>query len=81
MTGVQTCAFRSSFRNLIAINPLAPIMDLAQRWVTEPGTPWPWDPRMGGPVRFAIAVALYAAVCAFAVWIFRREAPRIAEAL
>jgi ABC-2 type transport system permease protein len=70
-----------SFRDLIAINPLAPIMDLAQRWGTERGTPWPTAAEMGGPVRLAIAVALYAGVCAFAVWIFRREAPRIAEAL
>jgi ABC-2 type transport system permease protein len=70
-----------NFRDLIALNPLAPIMDLAQRWVTEPGTPWPWAAEMGGPVRLAIAVAIYAAVCVFAVWIFRREAPRIAEAL
>jgi len=70
-----------SLRDLIALNPLAPIMDLAQRWVTAPGTPWPTAAELGGPVRLAIAVALYAAVCAFAVWIFRREAPRIAEAL
>ena len=70
-----------NLRDLIALNPLAPIMDLAQRWVTEPRTPWPSAAVMGGPVRLAIAVTLYAAVCAFAVWIFRREAPRIAEAL
>jgi hypothetical protein len=27
------------------------------------------------------AIAVYIGVCAFAVWIFRREAPRIAEDL
>jgi ABC-2 type transport system permease protein len=74
-------AVHPNLRDVISLNPLTPIFDLAQRWVTEPGTPWPWAPEMGGPVRFAIAVALYAVVCAFAVWIFRREAPRIAEAL
>jgi ABC-2 type transport system permease protein len=68
-------------RDVIALNPLAPLFDLAQRWVTEPGTPWPSAAALGGPVRLGIAVALYGAVCAFAVWIFRREAPRIAEAL
>ena len=36
---------------------------------------------MGGPVRLAIAIAIYVAVCVLAVWIFRREAPRIAEEL
>ncbi|MFL5863649.1 MAG: ABC transporter permease [Solirubrobacteraceae bacterium] len=70
-----------NLRDLIALNPLAPIMDLSQRWVTAPSTPWPNAAAMGGPVRLAVAAALYAAVCAFAVWIFRREAPRIAEAL
>jgi hypothetical protein len=32
-------------------------------------------------VRFAIAVGLYVAICVTAVWVFNREAPRIAEAL
>jgi ABC-2 type transport system permease protein len=74
-------AVHPNLRDVIALNPLAPIFDLAQRWITEPGTPWPGAAALGGPVRLAIAVALYGAVCAFAVWIFRREAPRIAEAL
>lgn len=68
-------------RDLIALNPLTPIFDLAQRWITNPATPWPWDEALGGPVRFAAAVILYGAVCVTAVWVFRREAPRIAEAL
>jgi len=32
-------------------------------------------------LRLAIAVAIYLAICVLAVWIFRREAPRIAEEL
>lgn len=70
-----------NFRDLIALNPLAPVFDVAQRWITEPNTPWPWEAIMGGPVRLAVSVGIYAAVCGFAVWIFRREAPRIAEEL
>ena len=38
-------------------------------------------PACGGPVRFAIATALYVAICVLAVWVFNREAPRIAEEL
>ena len=68
-------------RDVIALNPLTPIFDLGQRWVTEPSTPLPTAAVMGGPVRFAIAVFLYFTVCVFAVWIFSREAPRIAEEL
>jgi ABC-2 type transport system permease protein len=68
-------------RDVIAMNPLTPIFDLAQRWVTEPSTPWPTAASMGGPVRLAVAIVLYVAVCVLAVWIFAREAPRIAEEL
>jgi ABC-2 type transport system permease protein len=70
-----------TMRDVIALNPLAPIFDIAQKWVTNPRTPWPTDAAMGGPVRLAIAVAIYVVVCGLAVWVFRREAPRIAEAL
>lgn len=70
-----------NLRDLIAMNPLAPVFDLAQRWVTEPSTPLPSAAAMGGPIRLAVAIVLYGAVCVFAVWIFRREAPRIAEEL
>ncbi len=70
-----------TLRDAVALNPLAPIFELAQRWVTNPATPLPWSPIAGGPVRFAIAVAIYLTACGLAVWVFRREAPRIAEAL
>ena len=74
-------AVSPAFRAVIACNPLAPIFGLAQRWITNPGTPWPGSAAAGGPLRLAVAVAIYLAVCVFAVWIFRREAPRIAEEL
>jgi ABC-2 type transport system permease protein len=68
-------------RDIIALNPLTPIFDLAQRWITQPGMPWPTAAQLGGPVRLAVAATLYCVVCVCAVWVFRREAPRIAEAL
>jgi lipopolysaccharide transport system permease protein len=74
-------AVNAGLRDVIALNPLAPLFDLAQRWVTNPSTPWPGAAALGGPARLAIAILGYAAVCVFAVWIFRREAPRIAEEL
>ncbi len=74
-------AVSPTLRDLIALNPLTPIFDLAQRWITNPGTPWPWDTAMGGPARFAVSVTLYLATCVLGVWTFTREAPRIAEAL
>ena len=68
-------------REVIALNPLAPLFDLAQRAITNPQGPWPGSAATGGPVRLAVAIALYVVVCAAAVVIFRREAPRIAEEL
>jgi ABC-2 type transport system permease protein len=74
-------AVSHTFRDVIALNPLAPIFGLAQRLVTNPSGPWPWETSAGGPGRLGIAVALYVAICVLAVWLFNREAPRIAEEL
>ena len=68
-------------RDVIALNPLAPLFDLAQRAVTDPQAPWPGSAAAGGPWRLAVAIGLYVVVCVLAVVIFRREAPRIAEEL
>jgi ABC-2 type transport system permease protein len=70
-----------TLRDVIALNPLAPMFDLAQKLVTNPSGPWPWEPAAGGVVRLIVALALYLAVAVFAVWLFNREAPRIAEEL
>ncbi|MDQ6607160.1 MAG: ABC transporter permease [Actinomycetota bacterium] len=74
-------ALHANLRAVIALNPLAPLFDLAQRWITNPRTPWPDARVMGGPWRLVIAITLYLVICGLAVWIFRREAPRIAEEL
>lgn len=68
-------------REVIALNPLAPLFDLAQRAITNPQGPWPGSAATGGPARLAVAIGLYVLICVLAVVIFRREAPRIAEEL
>jgi ABC-2 type transport system permease protein len=60
-------------RNLLALNPLAPIFELARKWVIDPDAP--------GPTALLVPALLFVAVCVLAVWIFNREAPRIAEEL
>ena len=67
-------------RNILALNPLAPLFELARKWVIDPGAPGPAE-AAGGAVWLLIPVAIYVAVCVLAVWVFRREAPRIAEEL
>ena len=65
---------------LLALNPLAPLFELARKWVIDPEAPGP-AAAAGGAVWLLIPAALFVAVCAFGIWIFNREAPRIAEEL
>lgn len=70
----------AALRNVIEINPLAPLFELARLWVIDPTAPGPVE-AAGGAAQLLPAAAVYVAVCAYAVWVFRREAPRIAEQL
>jgi ABC-2 type transport system permease protein len=67
-------------RHVVALNPLTPIFALARKWVIDPDAPSP-AALAGGQLRVLIPVALYIAICAIAIVVFRREAPRIAEAV
>ena len=69
-----------TLRDLILLNPLAPLFELARMWIIDPSAPGPVA-AAGGFVHLLPAIAIYAAVCGLAVWIFNREAPRIAEEL
>jgi ABC-2 type transport system permease protein len=65
---------------LLALNPLSPLFELARMWVIDPDAPGP-AAAAGGAAWLLVPAALYAAVCVLAVWVFNREAPRIAEEL
>ena len=65
---------------IVALNPLSPIFELARKWMVDPHAPGPLA-ATGSGLRLAVPVAIYVFVCVLAVWVFRREAPRIAEAL
>jgi ABC-2 type transport system permease protein len=67
-------------RDVISLNPLAPIFEAARKWIIDPNAPGPVA-ATGGWARLMIPVGIFLAVCVFAVWIFNREAPRIAEEL
>ncbi|HSO98727.1 MAG TPA: ABC transporter permease [Solirubrobacteraceae bacterium] len=80
MYAIDRLAGHHTLRQIILINPLAPIFELARKWIIQPSAPGPVE--AAGSWLVALApVVIYLAICAFAVWIFRREAPRIAEAL
>jgi ABC-2 type transport system permease protein len=69
-----------TLRDIILLNPLAPLFVLARKWIIDPGAPSP-AAAAGGALHLAAPIAIYAVTCVFAVLFFRREAPRIAEQL
>jgi ABC-2 type transport system permease protein len=68
------------YRKFILVNPLTPIFEQARHWVIDPSAPGAVE-ASGGGLRLLIPVAIYVVICVLGVWIFRREAPRIAEEL
>jgi len=69
-----------AYRELLMINPLAPIFEQVRVWMLDPTAPSAAS--IGGSALVLVpAAVLFLATCAFAVWIFSRDAPRIAEEL
>jgi ABC-2 type transport system permease protein len=66
------------FRWLIMLNPLTPIFLLVHDWIIDPSAPGLADAAGGIPELLPV-VAIFVVVCALSVWIFNREAPRMAE--
>jgi ABC-2 type transport system permease protein len=70
-----------TYEQLLMVNPLAVIFEQVRVWVlAEPGAPTA-AAAAGGVLHLLPALAIYVATCAFGIWIFNREAPRIAEDL
>jgi ABC-2 type transport system permease protein len=69
-----------SLRNVIMLNPITPMLQLGREWIIDPNAPRLTD-LAGGRAELLIPAALYVVICVLAVWIFNREAPRIAEQL
>jgi ABC-2 type transport system permease protein len=67
-------------RDVLILNPLTPMFELARAWVIDPSAPGPVNAAGGWGLLLA-PIAIYAATCVFALWVFNREAPRIAEQL
>jgi ABC-2 type transport system permease protein len=66
---------------LLMINPLAVIFEQVRVWVlAEPNAPTAAE-AAGGAIYLIPAAAIFVGLCAFAAWIFDREAPRVAEDL
>jgi ABC-2 type transport system permease protein len=71
----------ATYEHLLMVNPLAVIFEQVRIWVLhESQAPTAVD-AAGGWAGLIPAFVIFVAVCAFGVWIFKREAPRVAEDL
>jgi ABC-2 type transport system permease protein len=70
----------TTIERLLMVNPLGVIFEQMRVWMVEPSAPTPRD-IAGGIALLLPAAFIYVAVCVFAVWIFNRDAPRVAEEL
>jgi ABC-2 type transport system permease protein len=69
-----------TFEQVLMINPLTPIFVQIRHWVIEPSAPTAVEAAHGW-IHLLPPAAIFVAVCVFSVWIFNRDAPRIAEEL
>jgi ABC-2 type transport system permease protein len=70
----------SALRDVMLLNPLAPLFELARTWIIDPSAPGPVAVA-GNGLKLLAPAGIYVVTCIMAVWFFRREAPRIAELL
>jgi ABC-2 type transport system permease protein len=73
-------AVPDTFADFLMLNPLTPLFETARLWVIDPTAPGPATVA-GGYEGLIAPAAIYLATCVLAVWVFNREAPRIAEEL
>jgi ABC-2 type transport system permease protein len=69
-----------SVRQLIMANPLAAILEQVRRWLIDPEAPG-FAEAAGGGAWWLLPVGVLVAICVLGVWVFNREAPRLAERL
>jgi ABC-2 type transport system permease protein len=69
-----------SLRKVLLANPLSAILQQARQWLIDPGAP-SFASAIGGFPWWLLPAGIFFAVCAFGLWIFNREAPKIAERL
>ncbi len=68
-----------SFRWVVALNPLTPILYQARVWLMEPDVPPLVDVVGVAPLVGSLLIAI--ALCVGGIRLFVRQAPRVAEAL
>lgn len=67
-------------RDALLLNPMTLIFEQARAWIIDPSAPGAVS-AAGGILHVVPAAIIFVAACAAGVWVFNREAPRIAELL
>ncbi len=70
----------SFLRDVLIANPLTLIFEQARHWIIDPAAPSALDVA-GSWAAMLPATAIYVSSCILGVWVFNREAPKIAERL
>jgi ABC-2 type transport system permease protein len=70
----------ASYQQIMMSNPLAPIFEQVRVWILDPTAPTA-AAAAGGTLKLLPTAVLMLAAGAFSIWIFNRNAPRIAEEL
>ena len=66
--------------DLLYLNPLVPIFAQARQWIIDPTAPGAGD-IVGSYIPLAVSAVVFVGICIISAWVFRREAPRVAEML
>jgi ABC-2 type transport system permease protein len=70
-----------ALKHALMVNPLAPLFQQAHLWLINDPKTESLITAAGGPLPLIAAAAIYIGICVAGVWVFNREAPRIAEQL
>jgi ABC-2 type transport system permease protein len=70
----------SFLRDVLLANPLTLIFEQARVWIVDPNAPTAIQ-AADGWLHILPATAIFLAVCFLGVWVFKREAPKIADLL
>lgn len=77
---LDTLKINETFKELIAMNPLAAILIQMRHAVFDPSAPTAAQ-SVGGGLMMLVPIGISVAVVLLGYWVFKREAPRVAEEL
>jgi ABC-2 type transport system permease protein len=69
-----------ALQKVVLANPLSAILQQARRWLIDPSAPGAAT-AIGGFPWWLLPLGLFVGTCAFGLWVFNHEAPKIAERL